>query len=412
MKLFFKKGDKMKLYAGTPYWSLISDTKKKKYPKLVENIECDVLIVGGGITGALSSYYMNQANIDTVLIDKNAFASGSTMVNTSLLHYEIDTTLYKLSKMYGKPNAIRCFQLCRRALYDLKSMLNDTGLDCEYVRRKSLYVSTSIIEDIKLLAEYHSRRSAGFKASFVSKINMKKYFNLPYNSGIYSYDGAEINPYLLTKNLIDYTTTKGLRAYENTELISIDFKKDYNIAHTKDAVIKAKKIIFATGYECQSLVDSYTSTNFYVTYNLTTKPITNAHKLWKDNSLIWEAKNPYNHIRRTKDNRIIVGGYDTSYKGYMPNAYELEKKGELLYKQLHHLFPKLDIEKDFVSAGLFARTKDDLGYVGDVEEYPNCYFILGYGANGILYSIIGSQIIRDLYLHGYHHDAALFSFYR
>ncbi|TCT15514.1 glycine/D-amino acid oxidase-like deaminating enzyme [Natranaerovirga pectinivora] len=402
----------MKLYTGSPYWSILTDMNIKQFPNLTKNIECDVLIVGGGITGALCSYYMNEAKVSTVLIDKNEFASGSTIINTSLLHYEIDTTLNKLSKIYGKQNAIRCFQLCRKSLYDLKTLINHTNINCEYVPRKSLYVSSNVFEDIKLLAEYRSRKNAGFKASFINKKIMKEHFKLQYSAGIYSYDGAEINPYMFTKNLIHYSSLNGLRAYENTELISIDYKKGYNIAYTQNATIKAKKIIFATGYEAQSLVDSYTTTKFKTTYTLTTKPIKNTQKLWKDNSLIWEAKNSYTYIRRTKDNRIIVGGYDTNYKGYMPSTETIEKKGELLLKQIKELFPTLDIEKDFVSAGIFASTDDELGYVGSLEEYPNCYFLLGYGANGVLYCIIGSQILRDLFLYDYHHDADLFSFYR
>ncbi|MFP4697428.1 MAG: NAD(P)/FAD-dependent oxidoreductase [Eubacteriales bacterium] len=401
----------MEFYTGDSFWNLSEKNTTKNYSNLRKNIECDVLIVGGGITGALCSYYMNKSNIDTVLIDKNTFASGSTMINTSLLHYEIDINLYNLSKIYNKNIATRYFQLCRKALYDLKVLLNKTKIDANFIKRKSLHAAKNFNQNIQLIKEYNSRKSAGFKVTYVSKKIMKNHFDLPYYSGIYSFDGGEINPYLLAHNLIDYSTEHGLQAFENTELIYIDYKKGYNIAYTPNHTIKTKKIIFATGYEADPLVDKYTTTTFYNTYTLITKPLTDKY-LWKDNCLIWEGKHPNCYLRTTKDNRIIIGGLDTPYKGFIPNRKLLEKKSNLLYKKLNHLLPHLNIEKAFYSAGIYADTKDSIGYIGEVPLYPNCYFILGYGTNGIIYSIIGSQIIKDLYKYGYHQDAHLFSFYR
>ncbi|MBX9955783.1 FAD-binding oxidoreductase [Peribacillus simplex] len=41
-------------------------------------------------------------------------------------------------------------------------------------------------------------------------------------------------------------------------------------------------------------------------------------------------------------------------------------------------------------------------------DHPNCYFLLGYGGNGTVYSVILSQIIRDLITKGVHEDSALY----
>jgi glycine/D-amino acid oxidase-like deaminating enzyme len=401
----------MKLYTGSPFWQEMDNNPFYNYPTLNEDIECDVVIVGGGIAGALCSYYMNQSNIDTVLIDKRHFGSGSTMINSSLLHYEIDTNLHILSQIYDKNTATRYFQLCRKGLYDLKTLIKKTNLEADYVQRRSLNVTKGFRNDLNMIKEYYSRRSAGFKTAFVDRYNMKKVFNLPYSSGIFSYDGGEINPYLFTKNLIKFNVKQGLRAYEHTELIHVEHKKGYNIITTSTKQIKAKKVIFATGYEANSLVQDFTSTTLNIAYTLTTKPIANKC-LWKDCCLIWEANHPYRFIRSTTDNRIVIGGFESPYKGQLPNENQLKKKCHALFKKLQYTFPDLYLETEYCSAGIFASTEDKIGYVGEIYQYPNCYFLLGYGTNGILYSVIGSQILRDLYLHGYHQDASLFSFYR
>ena len=50
--------------------------------------------------------------------------------------------------------------------------------------------------------------------------------------------------------------------------------------------------------------------------------------------------------------------------------------------------------------------------MSSVTEVPNAYFILGYGGNGVTYSIIAAEIIRDLVLGHSNPDAMLFRFDR
>ena len=85
----------MKLNSGYPY-SLIKNGLPHSYPKLEKNIKTDVLILGGGISGALTAHYLVQEGIDCALIDARTIGLGSTCASTSLLQYEIDTSLHQL----------------------------------------------------------------------------------------------------------------------------------------------------------------------------------------------------------------------------------------------------------------------------------------------------------------------------
>ncbi len=63
-------------------------------------------------------------------------------------------------------------------------------------------------------------------------------------------------------------------------------------------------------------------------------------------------------------------------------------------------------------AGTFAQTRDGLPYIGQLSAYPCCYFALGYGGNGITFSLIAAQIIRDEILKLHNSASRLFSFER
>ena len=63
-------------------------------------------------------------------------------------------------------------------------------------------------------------------------------------------------------------------------------------------------------------------------------------------------------------------------------------------------------------AGTFGETKDGLAYIGAHPRLPHAYFALGYGGNGITYSLIAAEIIRDDILGRKNPAAKIFAFGR
>ncbi|WP_078695628.1 FAD-dependent oxidoreductase [Caloramator quimbayensis] len=57
-------------------------------------MECDVLVIGGGITGALCAYYFAEAGVDTVIVDKNIIGYGSNGILYAVLGAKLILDLY------------------------------------------------------------------------------------------------------------------------------------------------------------------------------------------------------------------------------------------------------------------------------------------------------------------------------
>jgi len=72
----------------------------------------------------------------------------------------------------------------------------------------------------------------------------------------------------------------------------------------------------------------------------------------------------------------------------------------------------IPLKPDFSWAGAFATTKDGLPYIGTIPERPNTYFALGFGGNGITFSVIAAEILRDLIQGKKNENAKLFMFNR
>ena len=108
----------------------------------------------------------------------------------------------------------------------------------------------------------------------------------------------------------------------------------------------------------------------------------------------------------------MMGGEDEEFRDPAKRDRLLPRKTERLSKRFRELFPALDMQVAFAWAGTFGETKDGLAYIGEHPDWPSSYFALGYGGNGITYSVLAAEIIRDALLDRRNADAELFRFDR
>ena len=95
-------------------------------------------IIGGGITGAITSYYFSKENISCVLLEKRRIAHLSTSVTTSLLQYELDDNLSDLTEYIDLEDAIRAYNLALIALDEIDKFIKEYGNNCDY-KKEILY---------------------------------------------------------------------------------------------------------------------------------------------------------------------------------------------------------------------------------------------------------------------------------
>ena len=131
----------MELTAGQPYW-LINSGLLYSYPKLDKDYHAHVAIIGGGISGALSAYFLTEAGLPCILLDSRTIGLGSTCASTSLIQYELDVPLHQLILKKGTAVATRSYQLCYESVVKLLSFLQHIRFP-DFEKNSSLYDSSS-----------------------------------------------------------------------------------------------------------------------------------------------------------------------------------------------------------------------------------------------------------------------------
>jgi glycine/D-amino acid oxidase-like deaminating enzyme len=384
----------MKLRSGEAFW-LLKNGIIRSYPSLRENIACDVLIIGGGITGSLMAFQLSAEGYKVVVIDKRDVSLGSTCATTALLQYEIDEPLYRLKNIVGTQAAVDCYKEGVASIRKLEKLVSHTAMDCGFERKLSCYIAHDAQSREWLAQEFETRRSIGIKVKWLTEMQLWDLYSVNGAGAILSQSGACVDSYRLAHNLLAYAERNyGLEVYDHTEALNVEYDSRKCYVYTDDSfLITTDSIIYATGYEATEILkDRIVDLNS--TYACISEKVPTLPRHLND-AIFWDTQNPYMYVRSTSDQRIIVGGVDEPFKNPKKRDRIIEEKGFLLVEKLGELMPTVDFIPDFCWAGTYGVTKDALPYIGSHPDFPRSYFVLGFGGNGITFSIMGMKIISD-----------------
>ncbi|GAA0181650.1 FAD-dependent oxidoreductase [Clostridium sediminicola] len=394
----------MVITSGNTYWNNINKNFKR-YPSLNQNINCDVVIVGGGITGCLTLYYLSQFNINAVLIEKNIIGNGSTSASTGLLRYETDMDLHSLINKIGEKKAVRVYKLCQKAIDDIENIIYNVKQLCDFERKDSLYLCSSQGNVSKMRKEYRTRKEQGFKVSFLEKSDIESLFSFTSPCGIYSYDCGQFDPLLFSHSLLKNSQRDNSKIYENTSVYSFDyFKNSVRVNLDNGSYINCKKIVMAAGYSSVKYLDMENKVNLSRSHSIVTNRLKSFNG-WSKKCSIRKGCSPYTYIRSTIDNRVLIDGLNEPFG----EDFIIDAKSNILLDKLNSMFPQLPNPKiEYSWSEIFTDIKNGFGFIGKHPKYPNTYMNFGFGSNGTTFSVIGAQIIKDLILYDNNPDADIF----
>lgn len=401
----------MDLKSGYPFWA-VSNGLMHAFPPLREDRSCDVLVVGGGISGALIANELCAHGHDVVLIEQRDIGWGSTAASTALLQYEIDTHLVDLAKRYGERDAVLAYRACAEAIPALREVAAGfRGVDCHPMQ--SLYYASKRRHRSSLQDEYALRHTHGFDVRWLDADAVRAEYGISAPGAILSALAARVDPYQLTYRLLMRLAKAGCAVHDRTLLHTLQPTARGVTATTPEGVrIRARHVVLATGYAGQHWLKQKVARN-RSSYAFITDPIDAAALGPLVDTMVWESARPYLYMRSTGDHRLLVGGEDDAVDIPARRDSRVASKTGTLLKQVARLFPHLPLQPAFSWGGTFAETEDGLPFFGPHPQWgPRVLFAMAYGGNGITYSMIGAGLLRARIERRKHPLAGLFGFGR
>jgi glycine/D-amino acid oxidase-like deaminating enzyme len=403
-------GVNMNLHNGQLFWPS-TYTDDVQYPALEENITCDVLIVGGGMSGALCAYTLGkETDLDVVVIDRRKPGYGSSSANTGLLQFSSDKMLHELIEQKGEQDAVYFYQLCQNALENLKNIAQKLSEDPEFREQKSLYYASTAEDASKLVREYEALKKFNFPVEYLEPQEISSRFPFSKPAALVTSGDADVNPYKFVQIMLKDTEAAGVRIFEETPLMRKTKTVHGFTCESENGTIQARHIIFATGYENDFLAQQL-GADLNRSYAIATEPLPSL-KTWYKEWMIRETKRPYLYMRTTKDGRIIAGGLDEDQAEAPLNDGLIEERGERISQKIMEHFPDLSPEISHSWCATFGESHDGLPYIGEHPNRLGEYYCLGFGGNGTVYSMLGAGIIKDLITKGFHPASRLFTIAR
>jgi len=397
------------LHSGVPFW-LVDNGLAAAQPTLAQSTSCDVVVWGAGVTGALVADRLAREGLDVVVLDRHESGIASTAASTALIQYEIDLELLELGAHIGDDDAARAYQMSADAVRQLGQLC--AGLDgVDFQSRSSLYLASTRRDAARLQRETDARAALGLDVAWLSREDVAGRYGFPSHGAVTSTLAGEVDALALTRALLARAASRGARWYEQTHVRGYEeLPNGVRLRTRHGATIDARFAVCATGYELPSYFELDVAT-LHSTYALATERLPGFGP-WDDRCLVWESARPYSYMRTTADRRILIGGGDVPFQNAIARDLLIPRKTQQLEARLQTLLPDIRAETAFRWAGTFAETEDGLPCIGGVDRYPGILFALGYGGNGITFSVIASEMLAEHCLGRTPEAAALYSMTR
>ncbi|AKC87324.1 NAD(P)/FAD-dependent oxidoreductase [Pseudoxanthomonas suwonensis] len=401
----------MDLKSGYPFWA-IRGGLSAPLPPLAADLDCDVAVIGGGITGALIADELAAHGHAVAVLEQRDIGWGSTSASTALLQYEIDTHLVDLAKRYGEADASLAYRACVDAIDWLRERAD--GLDgVAFTPCRSLYYASRRWHVRGMREEFEARARHGIEVEWWEPDDIEAGYGFRAPAAILSRQAAQVDPYRMAQRLLRRLYRSGAAVHDHEQVVDLRTTSRRALLRTASGFqVRAGHVVIACGYESQRWLRQRVARN-RSSYAVVSDPLPAQVLGELLGSLAWESARPYLYLRTTPDRRLLVGGEDDDIDIPARRDAKVMSKAVKLLKRARKLLPELPLQPAFAWAGTFAETEDGLPWFGAHPQWgPRVLFAMAYGGNGITYSALGADLLRATVERRLHPLGTLFSFAR
>lgn len=351
----------------------------------------DVIVVGAGISGALVAEALTAQGRRIAILDRRQPARGSTAASTAMIQHEIDIPLTDLQQQRGARVANAAWRRSVRAVDDLRALVEAHGISCAMQQKPALYLAGDEMDAADLQTEAAARRRIGIAAEFLDAARLRADYGIDRAGAILSPASASANPAQLTAGLLRVAQRRGAVLAAPVEVTDLaELPGSVALATREGRVLTATQVVFCTGYE-------YLPQMKTPSHHLTSTWAIASRKLpkmpdWLRRTILWEASDPYLYLR-AEGSRLIAGGEDEDAAERNTDPAVLAKKAETIAAKVEALLGFPIGKPEYRWAAPFSVTTDGLPIVDRIKGHERSFAVMGFGGNGITFSMIAAQII-------------------
>lgn len=376
-------------------------------PALPGDLDVDVAIVGGGLTGLWTAYYLQEADpsIRIAIIERNTVGFGASGRNGGWCSALFPASEGKIDKV-GGPGAGRAIRLAMEAtVVEVGRAAAAEGIECGFAHGGTIGLARTPAQWARTQAGVEESRKLGVPEDSLRLLTAAEATEMVGATDILGADFsphcAALDPARLLHGLAQVIEARGVAIYEGTTAFSIR----PGWVTTDHGTVRAETIVQATEGYTRTLAGQARRIVPVYSLMIATEPLSDA--FWSEVRLderptFADHRHLVIYGQRTEDGRLAFGGRGAPYHFNSTIRPEFDRNAtvhEALHRTLLELFPQ------FGDAAITHRWGGPLGISRDwfpsvgLDRSTGLAWAGGYVGDGLATTNLSGRTLRDLILH-------------
>jgi glycine/D-amino acid oxidase-like deaminating enzyme len=378
------------------YWLDTSEPFVGNSPDL-DGARCDVVVVGGGITGSAAALALAKKGARVVLCEAGTVGQAASGRNGGHCNNGFAQDYASLSQRIGVELANRLYRAFDAGVDMVERLVKEESIDCDFARTGKLKLAAKpahfdkLARSQALLAE-----SVDPDTRLVTKAELRDEIGSDrYHGGLIFEKSAGMHVGRYVRGLATAAQARGAHILEHAPVVGLQRESGgAYVARTPRGEIRASQVLLASGI---SQVGPFSWIRRRIVpvgaFIIVTEPLPleRLDRLLPTRRNATDTKNFVNFFRVTPDNRILFGGrarFATS------NPRSDEKSGMILRQQMISVFPELaDVRIDYCWGGMVDMTANRLPRAG---ERDGVYYSMGYSGHGTHMATLMGTLMAEI----------------
>ena len=391
-------------YRRLSFWHDTVPGSLEPGPALDQDTEADVAIVGAGLTGMWTAYYLNKADpgLKIVLCEREIAGFGASGRNGGWCSALFPASLTKLERMAGREPAIAMYRAMQHTVDEVGKVAAQEGIDCHWAKGGTIQFARSPVQLQRARDEVHEARLFGFGDSdlrLLSASEAREYGRVTdLLGGVFTPHCAAIHPARLARGLAGVLQARGIRIFEKTPVLRLEPGK----LITTHGTVTARHVIRATEGYTPQLPGSERAVVPVYSLVVATAPLPD-EVIEQVGLATRPTFSDLRHLiiygQRTADNRLVFGGRGAPYhfgSAVEPKFDQVPAVFSALRSTLGELFRILeDVTITHTWGGPIGIARDWCASVG-LDRATGVGWAGGYVGDGLSTTNLAGRTLADL----------------